>query len=380
MGNSVKKSLFSRSLVPILVIGFILAACTASGPTAMPAQTTTPVPTPTSLPPTQAQLPTPTASPTQQPEPTPTPTQEQLSSTAFPTIAISPTPLATSPTAQECEEKAGFFGDLNIPDGTFFQQDEHFTKTWRFRNEGTCTWTTDYELVFHSGEIMSGPLNQPFPTTVPPGGIVDISVDLVAPSRGGSHQGFWWFEDSSGQRFGTGSNRAITFWVQINVRFLDQNDQPPGDPGSKPPPTPPAGCSAQRDTTVEAQVMSLVNQIRQNNGLASFNTSSPLSEAAYVHSRDMACNRFVDHSGSDGSSWYDRIRAQGYAFSNANENIYVGFPEFGGTAEGAVNWWMNSQVHRDNILKADNVDAGVGYVYDPNSQWGGYYTMVFARP
>ena len=126
--------------------------------------------------------------------------------------------------------------------------------------------------------------------------------------------------------------------------------------------------------------MDLVNQIRQENGLAPFNVSALLSEAAFVHSRDMACNRFVDHSGSDGSSWYDRIRAQGYIFSGANENIYVGFPEFGGTAEGAVNWWMNSQVHRDNILKASNIDAGAGYVYDPNSEWGGYYTMVFARP
>jgi uncharacterized protein YkwD len=37
-------------------------------------------------------------------------------------------------------------------------------------------------------------------------------------------------------------------------------------------------------------------------------------------------------------------------------------------------------VHRDNILKAENVDMGVGYVYDASSEWGGYYTVVFARP
>jgi uncharacterized protein YkwD len=281
---------------------------------------------------------------------------------------------------QDCEEKVAFFGDVTIPDDTFFEQGEAFTKTWRFRNEGTCTWTPDYKLSFHSGDIMSGPLEQPFPSTVPPGGSVELSVDMVAPSRGGPQQGFWWFEDPSGQRFGTGSNRADTFWVRIAVRFLDQNDQPQGDPGAQPPPAPPAGCAAQRDPAVEAQVLVLINQNRAVNGLAPLNLNAALSEAAFVHSRDMACNRFVDHSGSDGSSWYDRISAQGYSYSNANENIYVGFPEFGGTAEGAVNWWMNSQVHRDNILNARNVEAGVGYVYDPNSEWGGYYTMVFARP
>jgi len=269
---------------------------------------------------------------------------------------------------------------VTIPDDTFFVQGASFTKTWRFRNDGTCTWTPDYKLVFYSGDIMSGPLSQPFPVTVPPGEQVELSVDLVSPTRGGTHIGHWWFEDPSGQRFGTGSARADTFWVKIAVRFLDQNDQPQPDPGSQPPPTPPAGCAAQADAAVAGQVLVLVNQNRSANGLSPLASNGALAQAALIHSRDMACNGFVDHNGSDGSLWYDRIAAQGYSYSNANENIYVGFPDFGGTADGAVTWWMNSQVHRDNILNAQNSEAGVGYVYDPNSEWGGYYTIVFARP
>jgi uncharacterized protein YkwD len=269
---------------------------------------------------------------------------------------------------------------VTIPDDTFFEQGVPFTKTWRFRNNGTCTWTTDYKLVFYSGDIMSGPLSQPFPVTVPPGEQVELSVDLVAPTRGGAHIGHWWFENPAGQPFGTGSALADSFWVKIAVRFLDQNDQPQGDPASQPPPTPPAGCAAQRDPDVEAQVVALINQNRATNGLPPLTSNSALSQAAFVHSRDMACNHFVDHNGSDGSLWYDRITAQGYVYSNANENIYVGFPEFGGTAEGAVTWWMNSQVHRDNILNSLNSDIGIGYVYDPGSEWGGYYTVEFARP
>jgi uncharacterized protein YkwD len=99
------------------------------------------------------------------------------------------------------------------------------------------------------------------------------------------------------------------------------------------------------------------------------------------HSLDMACQDFIDHVGSDGSTWYDRAASQGYANANsAHENIYVGDPAFGGTTEGAFSWWMNSQVHRDNILFDAISEIGIGYIYNPKSTYGGYFTVLFARP
>jgi uncharacterized protein YkwD len=106
-----------------------------------------------------------------------------------------------------------------------------------------------------------------------------------------------------------------------------------------------------------------------------------LAAAALAHSMDMACNNFVSHVGSDGSLWYNRVAAQGYANYNASrENIYVGNPAFGGTADGAFAWWWNSQIHHDNMLNPDVSQIGIAYVYNPNSEYGGYYTTVFARP
>ena len=94
----------------------------------------------------------------------------------------------------------------------------------------------------------------------------------------------------------------------------------------------------------------------------------------------MACNGFVDHNGSDGSTWYQRVAAQGYENSaSARENIYVGDPAFGGTPQGAFDWWMNSQVHRDNILNPNVTEIGIGYVYLSGSPYGGYYTLVVAK-
>jgi uncharacterized protein YkwD len=124
-----------------------------------------------------------------------------------------------------------------------------------------------------------------------------------------------------------------------------------------------------------------VNAARAENGLGSLALQSQLSTAALVHSRDMACAGFIDHDGSDGSTWYDRVTAQGYANSaSARENIYVGDPAFGGTPQGAFNWWMNSQVHRDNILNANVSQVGIAYVYLKGSPYGGYYTLLVARP
>ena len=306
----------------------------------------------------------------------PTNTQE----TPPPTPTDSPETSTENGTNTACQEKVAFFGDVTIPDGTFFRQGESFTKTWRFRNEGTCTWTPKYAIVFHSGDIMNAPLSVPLTDSVPPGSIVELSVDMEAPTRGGPHQSNWEFEDPDGRRFGTGSAGKDLFWVMVNVRFLDQEDQPQGDPRLEPPPPTPANCSSQRDTSFENQVLTLINQARASNGLASLNTNQKLGASALVHSTDMACNDFVDHSGSNGSSWYDRITAQGYVYSSATENIYVGNPQFGGTPQGAFEWWMNSQIHRDNILDVKMTDIGVGYIFNADSEYGGYYTVNFARP
>ena len=102
--------------------------------------------------------------------------------------------------------------------------------------------------------------------------------------------------------------------------------------------------------------------------------------AAKVHSIDMGCNNFLDHTGSDGSKARTRIIGEGYSPSYAAENIYAGATEFGADAQGAFDWWMNSPVHRKNIMNPRPTEVGIGFVNVPSSSFGGYYTMVFAAP
>jgi fibronectin type 3 domain-containing protein len=113
-------------------------------------------------------------------------------------------------------DRARFVADVTVPDGTIFPPGAGFTKTWRLRNVGTCTWTTSYSLVFESGEQMGGTsVNMPW--NVAPGQTVDVTVNLTAPGSPGIYRGYWRFQNSSGVRFGIGAYGTKSWWVEIRV-------------------------------------------------------------------------------------------------------------------------------------------------------------------
>ena len=113
--------------------------------------------------------------------------------------------------------RATFIADITVADNTNFAQGANFTKTWRLRNDGTCTWSTAYSLVFDHSDALGGAASVSLPTSVAPGSTVDVSVNLVAPSANGIYQGFWKLQDASSNRFGIGFDASVAFWVKISV-------------------------------------------------------------------------------------------------------------------------------------------------------------------
>ena len=130
-----------------------------------------------------------------------------------PTLAPSFTPAVNKSTDGNCD-KAKFIKDVTIPDGTVFAPGESFTKIWRIKNIGTCTWTTGYALVFDGGAELSGVSPTPLTSRVAPGEIIDISVNLVAPATHGDYLGNWQIQNDSGEKF-------AKIYVEINVGNLD---------------------------------------------------------------------------------------------------------------------------------------------------------------
>ena len=121
--------------------------------------------------------------------------------------ATSNAPVATA--TQNCDD-ADFVTDVTIPDGTVLDPNESFTKTWRLKNSGTCSWTPSYAVVFNNGDSMSGPATQALVGNVNPGQTMDISVNLKAPGSSGDYTGYWKLRNAAGVTF-------ATFYVTIKV-------------------------------------------------------------------------------------------------------------------------------------------------------------------
>jgi uncharacterized protein YkwD len=124
-------------------------------------------------------------------------------------------------------------------------------------------------------------------------------------------------------------------------------------------------------------LLGLINQERAAQGLSAYAAQGQLQTAARLHSTDMACNGFFSHTGSDGSSVGIRVNAQGYSWSWIGENIFAGTSA---TPQSAFDWWMNSALHRANLLSPNYTEIGLGYIYVTGSPYGGYFTAVFAQP
>ena len=142
------------------------------------------------------------------------------SQTAAPTRTKIPTktPISTktpSPTPIPCLD-AYFVKDVNYPDDTEVTLGESFTKIWQIQNVGSCTWTSDYLLMFYSGDQMSAPYISPIISgIVRPKETVEVAVNLIAPYNAGTYQGKFMLLSSDGTSFGLGGERP--FWVQVKV-------------------------------------------------------------------------------------------------------------------------------------------------------------------
>lgn len=158
------------------------------------------------------------------------PTQTPVVSTQIPATntpvppTSTPLPTATATAITYCDW-VSFVKDVSVSDGTVFGPGDTFTKTWRLKNRGTCTWTPDYMLVFASGDRLGGTTAVRLPGYVAPGQTVDVSVALTAPDSSGKYVGYWMLRNPSGALFGYGDKANQAFYVEIRVKV---NELPHG--------------------------------------------------------------------------------------------------------------------------------------------------------
>ena len=308
------------------------------------------------LPPTKALVLPPTSTPL-------TP----VSGTATATLA------ATAP--PNCKVQAVLLEDVTIPDDTPIPAGEGFTKTWRFKNSGSCHWQ-GFTINFLAGDRMGAPDSSTIPDTLA-GSTVDVSLELTAPTTNGSYSGYFVLKNSDGESINVGTEK--TFWLKIIVN--DGSSAPTSAPGGSSSST--SGsisntsprCDFDRNASYIGQIESQINAARQKKGLPALTINASLTNAAQNHAADMACSSLLSHTGSDGSYVNTRIAASGYSASYSEEIIYAG-----GGPQAAFDWWMGDQVHRDAILNSKSSEMGIGYAYVSSSTYGDYFTVDFASP
>ncbi|MEI8131968.1 MAG: NBR1-Ig-like domain-containing protein [Leptolinea sp.] len=153
-----------------------------------------------------------------------TPSQTAEPPTVTPTLTL---------TTRPCNQ-ATFLADVNIADGTEIQTNTNFTKTWRLQNNGSCTWTSGYHVIFDTGDRMNAPDAVAVTGgTIPYGGSVEVSVALKAPGAAGTYKGNFRLRSPDGVVFGIGG--GVPFYVQI-VAVAPGADPVVEEPPVLPPP------------------------------------------------------------------------------------------------------------------------------------------------
>ncbi len=106
---------------------------------------------------------------------------------------------------------------------------------------------------------------------------------------------------------------------------------------------------------LEQQMVDLVNQERTSRGLNALRVDTTLKDMARAHSLDMIQRRYFSHYTPEGGSVADRADAAGLAYRIVGENLALA-PDLASAHDGL----MQSQGHRENILRPDYTRIGIG--------------------
>lgn len=130
------------------------------------------------------------------------------------------------------------------------------------------------------------------------------------------------------------------------------------------------------------KILELVNNERANAGLDSLSIDSQLDQAANLHTDEMAQADRLSHQLPGEPELNERVLSAGYEGEIVVENTAAGEGTLLTTPEEVVEGWMNSPVHRANILNPELTHIGVGYNNSPNENkalgdFDVYWTQVF---
>jgi uncharacterized protein YkwD len=127
-------------------------------------------------------------------------------------------------------------------------------------------------------------------------------------------------------------------------------------------------------SSVESEVLALVNAERARNGLDPLVATETLDAAAAWLAADLSTIDGLDHTDTLGRGLRDRLSAFDYPLqSTIRENIAAGYS----TPEAVVEGWINSPGHYENILASEATAAGVALYEAPGTKYRYFWVFDF---
>jgi uncharacterized protein YkwD len=122
----------------------------------------------------------------------------------------------------------------------------------------------------------------------------------------------------------------------------------------------------------QSAMLDQVNAHRAAVGAAPLGWCPTVAVAAQAHSEDQSAHQAMSHTGSDGSTAWERLNRAGYlGWTRAGENVAYGYASVDAVMAG----WMSSSGHRANILDARFTHFGAGLA--DSSAGTPYWTQDF---
>ncbi|MGE3077171.1 MAG: CAP domain-containing protein [Dehalococcoidia bacterium] len=130
-------------------------------------------------------------------------------------------------------------------------------------------------------------------------------------------------------------------------------------------------------TTMELQLLDLINAERANAGLSPYVLDSGLTKIARTRSQQLIDQNYFGHRDPYGYSMYVELLSYfGYtSYAWAGENLAMNNWPADTAANEAIHGLMNSPTHKANILATDFTRIGVGEITASNGKH--YFTMIF---
>ena len=123
---------------------------------------------------------------------------------------------------------------------------------------------------------------------------------------------------------------------------------------------------------VSQEAVGLINQFRASNGLAPVIVDSALIDAARYQAVAMASANVLSHE--IGGDFTSRMNSAGFVYANAAENVGAGHT----SVADAINAWIRSPHHRENMLMKDATRIGMVRADAPNSRYRNYWALDLA--